>query len=52
MFEMEEGFREFSDDESIDSFNLDEKDMDNWQDQPVRYGQFAPDLSSHAKSSF
>lgn len=51
MFEMEEGFREFSDDDSIDSFNLDEKDMDNWQDKPVCYGQFAPDLSSHAKSS-
>lgn len=35
MFEMEEGFRDFSDDDSIDSFNLDEKDVDEWQDKPV-----------------
>lgn len=35
MFEMEEGFRDFSDDDSIDSFNLEEKDVDGWQDKPV-----------------
>lgn len=38
MFEMEEGFRDFSDDDSIDSFNLDEKDVDDWQDKPVSQG--------------
>jgi hypothetical protein len=35
MFEMEEGFREFSDNDSIDSLNLDEKDADDWQEKPV-----------------
>lgn len=35
MFEMEEGFRDFSDDDSIDSLNLDEKEMEDWQEQPV-----------------
>ncbi|KAE8552343.1 hypothetical protein EYB25_006237 [Talaromyces marneffei] len=38
MFEMEEGFRDFSDDDSIDSFNLDEKDVDEWQDKPPKRG--------------
>ena len=42
MFEMEEGFREFSDDDSIDSFNLDEKDVDDWQDKPVRQVYSSP----------
>lgn len=36
MFEMEEGFREFSDEDSINSLDLNEKDMDEWKDQPVR----------------
>jgi hypothetical protein len=35
MFEMEEGFRDFSDGDSIDSLDLDEKDVDDWQEQPV-----------------
>ncbi|KUL89688.1 hypothetical protein ZTR_00478 [Talaromyces verruculosus] len=38
MFEMEEGFRDFSDDDSIDSFNLGEKDVDDWQDKPPKRG--------------
>ncbi|GAM33872.1 hypothetical protein TCE0_013r01084 [Talaromyces pinophilus] len=38
MFEMEEGFRDFSDDDSIGSFNLDEKDVDDWQDKPPKRG--------------
>ncbi|EED13289.1 Type I phosphodiesterase / nucleotide pyrophosphatase family protein [Talaromyces stipitatus ATCC 10500] len=38
MFEMEEGFREFSDDDSVDSFDLNEKEMDGWQDQPPKRG--------------
>ncbi|RAO67452.1 uncharacterized protein BHQ10_003464 [Talaromyces amestolkiae] len=38
MFEMEEGFRDFSDVDSIDSFNLDEKDVDDWQDKPPKRG--------------
>lgn len=47
MFEMEEGFREFSDDDSIDSFNLDEKDVGDWQDKPV--SQFYVSRTDHFK---
>lgn len=36
MFEMEGGFQEFSDGDSIDSLDLNEKDFDDdWEDQPV-----------------
>ncbi|QKX55258.1 uncharacterized protein TRUGW13939_02350 [Talaromyces rugulosus] len=31
MFEMEEGFQDRSDDDSIDSLDLDEKEVDDWQ---------------------
>lgn len=50
MFEMEEGFRDFSDVDSIDSFNLDEKDVDDWQDKPVSQGK--SDVPSQANTRF
>lgn len=35
MFEMEEGFQDRSDDDSIDSLDLNEKELDDWQPRRV-----------------